>query len=404
MSGTDRPVISGIGVVSPLGTGAGVFWDALCAGRTAIAEIRRFDPRPQPPRLGAEVAPFAARDFLPPALVRRMDRLSQMICVAAVLAAADAGLGADGQNGDDLAVVVGSSLGNLTEAAQFLERVFTKGPSLANPMLFPNLVMNAPASQVAMALGWRGPNLTVSCGEISGEVALQTGVDLVRRGRCRAVVVAAGEELSEIVFHTLKELGHLSPRRRGRERSAPFDVQANGPVLGEGAAAVVVETPESAERRGASIQATIERIERFTVPSPSPHLWPRLDAAAKISLPPRVPVPDLVFCGADSSPERDSLELSLLKRLVPAGSVVYSLAGAVGSQPSQGLSTLVAAVLALRSGAVPPLLGLEQAPADTGLSFPQSLRCGEWLRALVLGVARGGAGAVIELKREVSGS
>jgi len=404
MSGADRPVISGLGVVSPLGTGAGVFWDALCAGRTAIAEIRRFDPRPQPPRLGAEVAPFAAREHLPPALVRRMDRLSQMICVAAVLAAADAGLGAEGQNGDDLAVVVGSSLGNLTEAAQFLERVFTKGPSLANPMLFPNLVMNAPASQVAMALGWRGPNLTVSCGEISGEVALQTGVDLVRRGRCRAVVVAAGEELSEIVFHTLKELGHLSPRRRGRERSAPFDAQANGPVLGEGAAAVVVETPESAERRGASIQATIERIERFTVPSPSPHLWPRLDAASKIPLPPRVPVPEVVFCGADSSPERDRLELSLLKRIVAAEGLVYSLAGAVGSHASQGLSTLVAAVLALRSGAVPPLLGLEQAPANTGFRFPQSLQRGEWARALVLGVARGGAGALIELKREALSS
>ena len=406
MSGADRPVISGIGVVSPLGLGAGVFWDALCAGRTAIAEIRRFDPGPEPPRLGAEVAPFAARELLPPALVRRMDRLAQMICVAAVLAAADAGLGAadaDGQNGqgcDDLAIDVGSSLGNLTEAAQFLERVFTKGPSLANPMLFPNLVMNAPASQVAMALGWRGPNLTVSCGEISGEVALQTGVDLVRRGRCRAVVVAAGEELSEIVFHTLKELGHLSPRRRGRERSAPFDVQANGPVLGEGAAAVVVETPESADRRGASIQATIERIERFTVSSPSPHLWPPFDAAAKISLPPRVPVPDVVFCGADSSPERDRLELSLLKRLVPAGGVVYSLAGAAGSQPSQGLSTLAAAVLALRSGAVPPLLGLEQAPANIGFDFPQSLQRGEWTRALVLGVARGGAGAIIELACE----
>jgi 3-oxoacyl-(acyl-carrier-protein) synthase len=257
---------------------------------------------------------------------------------------------------------------------------------------------------VAMALGWRGPNLTVSCGEISGEVALQTGVDLVRRGRCRAVVVAAGEELSEIVFHTLKELGHLSPRRRGRERSAPFDVQANGPVLGEGAAAVVVETPESAERRRASIQATIERIERFTVPSPSPHLWPRLDAAAKISLPPSVSDPDVVFCGADSSPERDRLELSLLKRLVPAGSAVYSLAGAVGSHASQGLSTLAAAVLALRSGAVPPLLGLERVPADTGFSFPQSLQRGEWARALVLGVARGGAGALIELKREALSS
>jgi 3-oxoacyl-(acyl-carrier-protein) synthase len=255
-----------------------------------------------------------------------------------------------------------------------------------------------------MALDWRGPNLTVSCGEISGEAALQTAVDLVRRGRCRAAVVAAGEELSEIVFRTLKEFGHLSPRRRGRERSSPFDAQANGPVLGEGAAGVVVETLGSARRRGARLRATIARVERFAVPAPSPHLWPHPEAAAQSTVLPRTPNPDVVFCGADSSPERDRLELSLLKSLVPAGRLVYSLAGALGSHASQGLSTLVAAVLALESGTVPPLAGLEQPPPDVELRFPRSLQRGEWSRALVLGVARGGAGALIELTRAAPSS
>lgn len=392
----DRPVISGLGVVSPLGIGATVFWDALCAGRTAIGEIQRFDPGPAPTRLGAEVPAFAAREFLPPALTRRMDRLSQMIGVASTMAVADAGLaGADDAARDELAVVVGSSLGNLTEAAQFLDRVFTKGPSLANPMLFPNLVMNAAASQVAMALRWRGPNLTVSCGEISGEVAVETAVDLVRRGRCRAAVAAGGEELSEIVFQTMKGFGHLSPRRRGVERASPFDAAANGPVLGEGAAAVVVETEESARRRGASVLARIEAIRRFSVPARSPHLWP--DAGAVEGRLPSGAAPDVAFSGADSSPERDALEAALLSRSLPAGRRVYSLAGAVGSHASQGLATLVAATQALRSGALPPLVGLEQGRPELDARLPRSLRRGSWQRALVLGVARGGAGAVIEL-------
>jgi 3-oxoacyl-(acyl-carrier-protein) synthase len=110
-------VISGIGVVSPLGIGATAFWDALCSGRTAIAEIRRFDPGPTPPRLAAEVHEIPARDVLPAPLVRRMDRVSQMIGVAAVLAVRDACLGRSVSD-DDLAVVVGSALGNLSEAAQ----------------------------------------------------------------------------------------------------------------------------------------------------------------------------------------------------------------------------------------------------------------------------------------------
>lgn len=391
-------VISGIGVVSPLGIGATAFWDALCSGRTAIAEIRRFDPGPTPPRLAAEVREIPARDVFPAALVRRMDRVSQMIGAAAVLAVRDACLGRSAPD-DDLAVVVGSSLGNLGEAAQFLERVFTKGPSLASPMLFPNLVMNAPASQVAMALGWHGPNLTVSAGEISGESALDVAIDLLRRGRARAVVVAAGEELSAVLFRALRDFRHLSPRRRGRERSSPFDVEANGPVLGEGAAAVVVETPESATRRGARVHVTIERMIRFQLAVKNPHVWPAPGAALETGDLPTLSA-DLVFSGADSSPERDPLELTLLARMVPADPPVYSLAGAVGSHAAQGLTTLSAAALALSSGSLPPVVGLERPRPEFPFHFPKEALSGSWASGLVLGVARGGAGMAIGITRE----
>jgi 3-oxoacyl-(acyl-carrier-protein) synthase len=390
-------VISGIGVVSPLGVGATAFWDALCSGRTAIAQIRGFDPGPNPPRLAAEVHEIPARDFLPAALVRRMDRLSQMIGVAAVLAARDAGL-APAAAGDELGVVVGSALGNLSESAQFLGRVFTKGPSLANPMLFPNLVMNAAASQVAMALGWRGPNLTVSAGEISGEGALDVAIDLLRRRRARAVVVAAGEELSAVVFRALRDFRHLSPRRRGRERSSPFDVHANGPVLGEGAAALVVETRESADRRGAGVHATIERIVRFPLAARNPHVWPASTAAREAADLPVFPV-DVAFSGADSSPERDRLELTLLARMVPPATPVCSVAGAVGSHAAQGLTTVSAAALALSRGSIPPVVGLQRARPDFPLRFPKQALAGSRTSGLVLGVARGGAGIAVAIAR-----
>jgi 3-oxoacyl-[acyl-carrier-protein] synthase II len=390
-------VISGIGVVSPLGVGSAAFWDALCAGRTAISRIRRFDPGTMPPCSAAEVGEIPARDVLPAALVRRMDRVSQMIGVAAVLAARDAGL-APGPASDELGVVVGSALGNLSESAQFLERVFTKGPSLANPMLFPNLVMNAPASQVAMALGWRGPNLTVSAGEISAESALDAALGLLRRYRARAVVVAAGEELSAPVFRALREFRLLSPRGGGPERSSPFDVDANGPVVGEGASAIVVETAESARRRGATVHATIERVIRFQLAAKNPHAWPAAQVARDARDLPVVPA-DLVFSGADSSPERDRIELSLLARMVPRTTPVYSLAGAVGSHAAQGLTTLSAAVLALSSGRLPPVVGLERPCPDVPFVFPKQVLRGSWTTGLVLGVARGGAGVAIPIVR-----
>lgn len=393
-----RVVVSGLGVVSPFGIGTARFWEALVAGRSAIDVIRRFDAGAEAPRLAAEVPDFPAREFLPPTLVRRMDRLSRMIGVAAMLAATDAGLGAGKGTTDDLGVVVGSALGNISESAQFLDRVFTKGPSLANPMLFPNLVMNAPASQVSMALLWRGPNLTVTAGEVSGEAALELAIDLVRRGRARAVLVAAGEELSEVVFRSLRDFRYLSPRRRGRERSCPFDRDANGPVLGEGAAAIVVETLESARRRGARVRAAIERLARFHVPAASPHGWPTIDAARAADAPRPTAAADVAFSGADSSPERDRLEISLLERMVGNARPVYSLCGALGSHASQGLSTIVAAVLTLAERRLPPLLGIEQ-PIPSTMTLPTTSLEGAWSRALVLGLARGGAGALVELER-----
>jgi 3-oxoacyl-[acyl-carrier-protein] synthase II len=146
MSGAEAIAISGVGVVSPLGIGTSALWRSLCAGHSAIAPITRFDPGRGPSHLGAVVPEFPVREFLPPPLVRRMDRLSQMVGVAAVLAVADSGYKGKSDDGDDFGVVVGSALGNLGEAALFLDRLFRKGPGLVNPMLFPNLVMNAARS------------------------------------------------------------------------------------------------------------------------------------------------------------------------------------------------------------------------------------------------------------------
>ncbi len=388
-----RALITGVGVVSPLGLGREPFWEGLTAGRSAIGEIRRFDPGPSPPRLAAEVADFAARECLPPALVRRMDRLSQMSGVAAVTAVADAAFPRDAASADDLGVVVGSALGNMSESAQFLDRLFTKGPALANPMLFPNLVLNAPASQVSMALGWRGPNLTLSAGEISGEAALEAAIGLLRRRRVRAVVVAAGDEVSEVVFRGLKDFRYLSPRRGRDERSRPFDAAADGPVMGEGATALLLEREEEASRRGARVYATLEAVLRFELECRSPHLWPLPGPALDL------PEARLVFSGADSSPERDRLELSLLASRPSRETAVFSATGAVGTHGSLGLTNVAVAALCLSSGTLPPIAGLAEPRTEYAFAFPRERREGAWANARVLGTARGGAAVAIELAR-----
>lgn len=388
----ERIAITGIGVVSPLGVGAPAFWQSLSAGQSGIAELRGFDPGP---RWAAQVPEFPARDFVPAALLRRMDRLSRMIVTASAMAFADGGLAPTSEAaGEDQAVVVGSELGNVSESAQFLERVFLKGPALASPMLFPNLVLNAPASQVAMALGWRGPNLTVSEAEVSGETAVAAAADLLRRGRAKAVIAAAGDELSAVVHTALRRFRYLSPRRRGREWSSPFDRGANGPVAGEGAAALLLEGERSAERRGARVYAILEDIRHFGLAARSPHLWPAPGAPLDLD----ASRPDVIFSGADSSPERDLLEMSLLSGATPE-TPIFSPKGATGEFGSIGLTNVVVAALCLSSGTLPPLASLEEPRGGYPFTYPRQALHGEFRHALVLGTARGGTAVTLRLGR-----
>lgn len=378
--------VSGIGLVTPLGSSVDGVWDALIAGRSAVAQITAFDPGPGAPCQAAVVGEVPARDVLPTPLLRRMDRLSKMIVTAGALAVRDARLAIDPAR---LAIVVGSALGNMRESVQFLDRLFDKGPSLANPMLFPNLVMNAAASQMAIALTARGPNLTVCEGEVSGEGALEVALGLLRRRRADAVVVAAGDELAPVVFRVLKDARYLSPRRQHREWSSPFDAGATGPVAGEGAAAIVLQPRDGAVRRS---YATVASVTRSWVPAPSPHLWAR--AAEPLAL---EQVPDVVISGADSSPERDRLELSLLSRAGGA-TPVYSPKGAIGEHGSSGLTNVAVAALALDRGVLPPLAQLES-PSSAEVVLPRAPLAGAWRRALVLGTARGGVVATVVLER-----
>ncbi len=391
----ERIVITGIGMVSPLGIGATTFWEALNAGRTGIGELRRFDPGAGMPRRGAEVPEFAAREFLPAALLRRMDRLSRMIAVSSVMAVADGRLAASPDvPPEDCGVVVGSELGNFTESAEFLERVFTRGPALASPMLFPNLVLNAPASQVAMALGWRGPNLTVSEAEVSGEAALSVAIGFLRRKRVKAVIAAAGDEIAPVVYAALRDFRHLSPRRAQREWASPFDCGANGAVAGEGAVALLLEDERSAERRGARPYAVVEKVRHHGLVVRSPHLWPEPGSKLDYEDGDR---PDALFSGADSSPERDLLELSLLSSAAAPGTPIVSPKGAIGEYGSAGLVNIAAAALSLSTGMLPPLAALEEPRGEYTFLYPQRSLRGDWRRALILGTARGGAAVTVGL-------
>src|SRR5712691_11076280 len=283
-----RAVITGIGCVSPFGVGG-------------------YD-------LGAEI-PAA---YLPEVEeARRWSRLSHMTDLACRQAVAEAGL-CDAAALCQAGLVVGSQFGDLRSTEAFCLGFLRKGPLGLSPLLFPSTVMNAMAGITSIALGLKGPMLTLNQSGVAGELAVARALALLRAGRASAVIACGVDELFPLLYETLVQLLVPSPRSRGEEVCWPFDHRHNGPILGEGATAVVLELPEHAQARGAPMLAEVRsaywggmptRPGRFPVLRQGP--YPVLDQAlAEAAVCPEdVYMAYLSSCG---DPQHDAMELACI--------------------------------------------------------------------------------------------
>lgn len=408
-----RVVVTGIGMVSPLGP-LPLFWDRLRAGIHGFVPIDWFDTGPTPPGTAARVRDWNPRDHVKPAALRRMDRFSQMVVSACRMALADARLELNPAVAEAAGLAVGAAYGNLHETEAFLGALITKGPARANPMIFPNLVLNAAAGYAAIELGLRGPNYTVCRNETSGEAAIALAYDAIVCGHADVVLAGGGDELSPVLFHVNKDLGVLSPGRRrmgggarGREWSSPFDRDRNGMVMGEGAAMLVLERAEHAAARGATAYAELAGYATYGVAA-TPHAWPLPRAAAPERMAEQLAAAgadevDLIVSCANSTRELDAFEAAQLAGLLGESApraLVTSVKGAIGEFGGAGAFGVAVAALALRDREIPRLAALRRADAactlrlaTTDAAAPADLRA-----ALVSGTARGGACTALLLR------
>jgi 3-oxoacyl-[acyl-carrier-protein] synthase II len=402
VSRASSPVaVTGIGVVSPIGVGCDAFWSALADGRSGIAPVDG-KARPSGPQFAAAVGEFAAKELIQSPQLRRMDRLSRMAVAAGRLAVGDAGVDLESLPSARGSVVLGTALGDVEDSVAYVHRVFARGPAAASPMLFPNLVLNAPAGYVAMELGFTGVNFSIAQAEVSGEHAVALGCDVVRSGRADLVLAGGGDEITPLLVELYSRARALAGQCGGREWASPYDVGRGGIVLGEGAAMLVLESLAQARARGATIYATIDDACSFAVAAPR-YDWPaRADAA-------RAPLRalldgdrvDLICGSANSSRRLDRCELTLFAQLLgphAADASLTSIKGAIGEFGAAGALTVAAACLALRAQAVPPLCNLHEPEPDAPFHFAAGRATPRRLeRALVCGLARGGAGVALRM-------
>jgi len=254
----ERIVITGIGVVAPNGIGKEEFWENCFAGVSGIKPITLFDASSYRCRYAGEISDFHPEKYLGPKGLRNLDRTTLLSLVAAQLAIEDAQLEVTDANRNDIGVVLGSTMGSVHSISEFDKEGLREGPRYVNPALFPNTVINSPASQVAIRFGLRGLNATISTGFTASLDAIGYALDMLRLGRAKTLLVGGVEELCIQTFLGFYKLGFLATSQNGAPPPyAPFGTEQRGTLLGEGAVFVVLERLEEANARGATIHAEL---------------------------------------------------------------------------------------------------------------------------------------------------
>jgi 3-oxoacyl-[acyl-carrier-protein] synthase II len=252
-----RVVVTGAGVLSPLGDSAGGLHRALCEGWSGLRPIELFATDGMGPRRAGEIRPFDPQSYLGERNLRPLDRTSRLLVVAAGLALADSGWTAERRAAHDVGLVLGTMFCSLRTIAEFDRRSLQLGPSHASPFDFANSVINAAAGQAAIWHGLRGVNSTVAAGEASGLLAIAQAADLIRSGRAEALLAGGAEELCFESFFGMHQAGRLCGGGGSAEVPVPFEARRNGFALAEGAAVLMLEEAGAAAARGARVRAEV---------------------------------------------------------------------------------------------------------------------------------------------------
>jgi len=252
-----RVVVTGIGLVTPLGTGTDRTWDNLVNGRSGIDTISRFDASNQASRIAGEVPDFDPARWFEKKQAKNLDLFVQYGLAAAVLAMEDSGLAIDDGNRERVGVITGCGMGGLPTIEQYHAVYLERGPRRITPFFIPRVIPNMASGHISMRFGAKGPNLALSTACAAGTHAVGEAYRHIVHGDCDAAITGGTESvicpLAVGGFSSMKALSTRNDDPAGASR--PFDLERDGFIIGEGAGMLVLEELESARKRGAKIYA-----------------------------------------------------------------------------------------------------------------------------------------------------
>ncbi|HEX5094745.1 MAG TPA: beta-ketoacyl-ACP synthase II [Acidimicrobiia bacterium] len=371
--GRHRVAITGIGLKTPAGQDVETFWSTLNANRSVAAELQRFDPSELPVRFGCEVLDYDVTQYIGPKEARRLDRVTHLGLGAAADALADAGELRN--NPARSAVIMGTGIGGLNTLEEQTIVYKDKGPNRVSPFFVPMMMANATAGNIAMQFGWTGPNLCIATACAASAHAIGEAARLVREGTADVVMTGGSEAcLTPVAISAFGRMTALSNRNDAPElASRPFDADRDGFVMGEGAAALVLEPWERAVARGARIHGEVigygRNADAFHITAPSPG-GEGASACMQLALDDAGLSPTAighVNAHGTSTPLNDAAEAEAIRKVFGGDNAVpvTSTKGVTGHLiGAAGATEAIAAVLAMARGSVPPTANLERIGDD----------------------------------------
>jgi len=254
-----RVVVTGMGLVTPLGTGLDNVWDQILQGKSGIAPITRFDVTRHETKIAGEVKNFNPEEYVPRKEVKKMDLFIHYVLAAARIALEDARLDMTKEQSDRVGVVAGTGLGGLPTLEKYHQILLERGPDRISPFFIPMLIANMAPGQIAMQYGMKGPNICIVTACATGSHCIGDASRIIQYGDAD-VVVAGGTEanLTPLTVGGFNAMKALSTRNDEPEKaSRPFEKNRDGFIVGEGAGIVILEALEHALARGAKIYAEL---------------------------------------------------------------------------------------------------------------------------------------------------
>ena len=376
-----RVVVTGLGMISPLGVGNEPTWQGLIEGRSGVGRITKFDASAYPCQIAGEVKGFNAEDFIEKKEVKKSDTFIHYAIAAAQLAADDARYDPAKDDPDRIGVIIGSGIGGLPLIEEMHKKLLERGPSRISPFFIPGLIVNLAAGHVSIRFGCKGPSSAPATACATGAHAIGDAAKVIRHDEAD-VMFAGGSEavITALAVGGFSAMRALSTRNDEPERaSRPWDKERDGFVMGEGAGVLILEEREHAIARGAQIYCEITGYgmssDAFHITSPSEDGDGMMRVMGRALKDAGLQPGDIDYINAHgtSTPVGDKTETIAIKRVF--GDAAYNVAisstksmtghllGAAG-----GLESAIAA-LVVRHGILPPTINSENRDPECDLDY-----------------------------------